>query len=64
MSIEKENVIFKVGIIGCGGIANCKYMPSLSKITNVEMIEFCDIIRSRADIDAINTATSKAIQGK
>ncbi|MBD4595383.1 aspartate dehydrogenase, partial [Xanthomonas citri pv. citri] len=25
----------KVGIIGCGGIANGKHMPSLQKVENV-----------------------------
>ncbi len=33
----------KVGIIGCGGIANGKHMPSLQKVENVEMIAFCDV---------------------
>lgn len=38
----------KVGIIGCGGIANGKHMPSLQKLDNVEMVAFCDIIEERA----------------
>ena len=37
----------KIGIIGCGGIANGKHMPSLKQIDNVEMVAFCDIIRER-----------------
>ena len=41
--------IVKVGIIGCGGIANGKHMPSLSKLPNVEMVAFCDIIPERAE---------------
>ena len=40
--------IVKIGIIGCGGIANGKHMPSLSKISNVQMVAFCDIIEERA----------------
>jgi predicted dehydrogenase len=40
--------IVKVGIIGCGGIANAKHMPSLKKLENVEMIAFCDLIEERA----------------
>ena len=40
--------IVKVGIIGCGGIANQKHMPSLSKIENVRMVAFCDLIPERA----------------
>ncbi len=38
----------KIGIIGCGGIANGKHMPSLKKLDNVEMVAFCDIIEERA----------------
>ena len=41
----------RIGIIGCGGIANGKHMPSLKKLPNVEMVAFCDIIEQRA-IDA------------
>ncbi|MBQ7923355.1 MAG: Gfo/Idh/MocA family oxidoreductase [Clostridia bacterium] len=39
----------RVGIIGCGGIANGKHMPSLAKIKEVEMVAFCDIIVSKAE---------------
>lgn len=39
----------KIGIIGCGGIANGKHMPSLSKLDNVELVAFCDIIIERAE---------------
>ena len=39
----------RVGIIGCGGIANGKHMPSLKKIPEVEMVAFCDIIVERAE---------------
>ncbi len=38
----------KVGIIGCGGIANGKHLPALSKISEVEMVAFCDLIEERA----------------
>ena len=41
--------VVKVGIIGCGGIANGKHMPSLSKLPNVRMVAFCDIIPERAE---------------
>ncbi|WEG12940.1 Gfo/Idh/MocA family oxidoreductase [Pullulanibacillus sp. KACC 23026] len=33
----------KVGIIGCGGIANGKHLPSLSRLEQVELVAFCDI---------------------
>ena len=39
----------KVGIIGCGGIANGKHMPSLSKLGDVEMVAFCDLIIEKAE---------------
>lgn len=40
---------YRLGIIGCGGIANGKHMPSLAKLDNVEMVAFCDTIKERAD---------------
>ncbi len=43
----------KVGIIGCGGIANGKHMPGLAKLPNVEVVAFCDIIPSRAEEAAL-----------
>ncbi|MBO5110757.1 MAG: Gfo/Idh/MocA family oxidoreductase [Clostridia bacterium] len=39
----------RIGIIGCGGIAGSKHMPSLKKLPNVEMVAFCDIILERAE---------------
>ena len=42
----------KIGIIGCGGIANGKHMPALSAIPEVEMTAFCDIVRDRAEAAA------------
>ena len=41
--------IIKVGIIGCGGIANGKHMPSLAKVKDCEMVAFCDILPERAE---------------
>ena len=38
----------RIGIIGCGGIANNKHMPALSGIPEVEMVAFCDIVEERA----------------
>ena len=40
----------KVGIIGCGGIGQNKHMPSLSKIENVQIVAFCDLIEERAQM--------------
>ena len=39
----------RIGIIGCGGIANGKHMTSLKKLPNVEMVAFCDLIEERAE---------------
>ena len=39
----------KVGIIGCGGIADYKHLPSLAKLPNVKMTAFCDIVKERAE---------------
>ncbi len=41
----------KVGIIGCGGIANGKHLPALSRQNDVELVAFCDLVEQRA-IDA------------
>lgn len=39
----------RVGIVGCGGIANGKHMPGLSKVSDAcEMVAFCDLIEERA----------------
>lgn len=38
----------KIGIIGCGGIANGKHMPALSKVEGVEMVAFCDVVEEKA----------------
>ena len=43
-----EDRIVKIGIIGCGGIANGKHMPALSRLKDVQMVAFCDIIEERA----------------
>ena len=43
-----ENKRLKVGIIGCGGIANGKHMPSIKAINRVDMVAFCDLIEERA----------------
>ncbi len=45
---------FKVAIIGCGGIANQKHMPTLKKMDDVQMVAFCDIIKERAEKAAVD----------
>ena len=56
--MEKRTV--KVGIIGCGGIANSKHLPSLKKVEGVEMVAFCDILRERAEKAAKEYGTPEA----
>ena len=50
----------RVGIIGCGGIANNKHMPSLAKVPQVEMVAFCDIVPERAEAAAKQYGTADA----
>lgn len=38
----------KVGIIGCGGIAGGKHLPSLATLDYVEVVAFCDLVEERA----------------
>lgn len=50
----------KVGVIGCGGIANGKHMPSLSKVEGVKLVAFCDLIEERAKSAADKYGTPDA----
>ena len=52
--------LIKVGIIGCGGIANGKHMPSLKKVKDCQMVAFCDIIPERARKAAADYGTPDA----
>ena len=50
--INKEEICMenlKVGIIGCGGIANGKHMPAIKALGGVDMVAFCDLIIERAE---------------
>jgi Predicted dehydrogenases and related proteins len=50
----------RIGIIGCGGIANGKHMPSLKKVADAEMVAFCDIIVEKAEVAAKQYGTPDA----
>ncbi|MBQ2676233.1 MAG: Gfo/Idh/MocA family oxidoreductase [Clostridia bacterium] len=50
----------KVGIIGCGGIANGKHLPALKKEERVELVAFCDIVVERAEKAAKDYGTPDA----
>ena len=52
--------MIRIGIIGCGGIANGKHMPALKTIPEVEMVAFCDIIEERAQKAAAEFGTADA----
>ncbi len=52
--------ILKVGIVGCGGIANQKHLPALSELKEVEIVAFCDIIEDRAIKSAKKFGTEDA----
>ena len=40
--------MIRIGIIGCGGIANGKHMPSIKAVNMSDMVAFCDLIEERA----------------
>ena len=50
----------RIGIIGCGGIANGKHMPAISKLNDCEMVAFCDLILERAEKAAKEYGTPDA----
>ena len=50
----------KAAIIGCGGIANAKHMPSVAEIPEVEMTAFCDTVIERAQKAAKEFGTPDA----
>lgn len=51
----------RVAIVGCGGIANQKHMPSLAKFPErAEMVAFCDIIPERAEKAKADYGTADA----
>ncbi len=38
----------RIGIVGCGFIANRKHLPMMTQHEDVEVVAFCDIIKERA----------------
>lgn len=51
----------KVGIIGCGGIANGKHLPALKDLSNyADVVAFCDIIPERVEKAAKEYGTPDA----
>ncbi|HCM5830595.1 Gfo/Idh/MocA family protein [Klebsiella pneumoniae] len=51
----------KIGIVGCGGIANNKHFPSLKAVSeDVELVAFCDVIKERAEKACAEFGTENA----
>ena len=50
----------RAGIVGCGGIANGKHLPSLKHVNEVDVVAFCDLIEERAVKAAKNYGTDSA----
>ena len=38
----------RIGVVGCGGIANGKHLPAEKRNPASELVAFCDIIEERA----------------
>ena len=50
----------KVGIVGCGGIANGKHLPCMKKAGKFEIVALCDIVPERAEKAAKEYGTPDA----
>ena len=51
LSVQRVEVMMekvKIGIIGCGGIANGKHLPAIKQLGRAEFAAFCDLIPERA----------------
>ncbi|MDR2403607.1 MAG: Gfo/Idh/MocA family oxidoreductase [Spirochaetaceae bacterium] len=49
----------RYGIIGCGGIAEGKHLPAISRLKDVEMAAFCDTFPAKAEAANRNYAEGK-----
>ncbi len=54
----------KIGIVGCGGIANGKHLPSLSKLATAKLVAFCDIVEERAEKAKKDYGDAKSLVSK
>lgn len=50
----------KVGVVGCGGIANTKHLPSIKETGEADIVAFCDIVEERARKAAADFGTADA----
>ncbi|MBR3872716.1 MAG: Gfo/Idh/MocA family oxidoreductase [Clostridia bacterium] len=53
--------MIKVGVIGCGNIANSAHIPAYLKNSDVEIAYFCDIIPERAEKAVKDYGCGKAV---
>ena len=53
--------MIKVGVIGCGNIANSAHIPAYLKNSDVEIAYFCDIIPQRAEKAVKDYGCGKAV---
>ncbi|WP_036583969.1 Gfo/Idh/MocA family oxidoreductase, partial [Paenibacillus darwinianus] len=51
----------RIGIIGCGGIATGKHLPSLAKVEEAELAAFCDIVLERAEEAKTKFGSAEAV---
>lgn len=51
----------RIGIVGCGGIANNKHLPAIKKNGNFEIAAFCDIIEEKAQKAKAEYGTPAAV---
>ena len=57
----KKTKKIRSAVIGCGGIATWKHLPSMERLSNVEIVGFCDIILERAEQLAKQYGTPDAL---
>ena len=51
----------RIGIVGCGFIANGKHLPSMARFADVEVVAFCDLIIEKAQASAQRFGTPDAL---
>lgn len=52
----------KIGIIGCGTIANAAHIPAYLKNPDAEIKYFCDVLPERAQAAVENTAAVRRLR--
>ena len=60
MAAKRKSDVVRVGVVGCGGIATGKHLPSLRKLPNVEIVGFYDIVAEKAVKCAKDFGTKEA----